>query len=289
MFVYYYKHQNIYQTVLCQAMASLYTKSIRQLGTEKSLKTIFKTLQNQTREIFRGDYNAPEESKSITTCLKNLGQILPDDEEYLEELESFILNGISNISRNYESDSQSVTPAVLNFLMTAIRSYNHIRGTPYRVDLDRFQTLSETGNAFLTQVLIPHIDADALHVFPPDAPLVFEISIKPSKQVFTIRSPSPLHGNRVGSLSTAVSFSKALKNGRRYRRTNRKNSAKPGESVANSDSGSSSDSDGGRGGGRRKTNKRTQYSIRRRKSKKKLIKSNKIKSNQIKSNQIKKC
>ena len=253
MFV-YYKHQNIYQTILCQAMASLYTKSIRQLGTEKSLKTIFKTLQNQTREIFSGVYNAPEESKSITTCLENLGQyILPDDEEYLEDLESIILNGISNISRNYENDRQAVTPVVLNFLMTAIRSYNHIRGTPYRVNLDRFQVLSEMGNAFLTQVLIPYIDAGALHVFPPDAPLGFEIRVSPSKQVFTIRSPSPLHGNRVGSLSTAVSFSKALRKGRRYRRTERKKRAKPGEYVANSDSGSSSDSDGGRGGGRRKT------------------------------------
>lgn len=246
-------------------VTSLYANAIRQLGTQKSLKNIFKTLQNQTREIFRGDYTATEESKSITTCLENLGQyILPDDEEYLEELESFILNGISNISRNYENDRQAVTPVVLNFLMTAIRSYNHIRGTPYRVNLDRFQVLSEMGNAFLTQVLIPYIDAGALHVFPPDAPLGFEIRVSPSKQVFTIRSPSPLHGNRVGSLSTAVSFSKALRKGRRYRRTERKKRAKPGEYVANSDSGSSSDSDGGgRRGGRRRTNKRTRYSIRR--------------------------
>lgn len=245
-------------------MASLYANAIRQLGTQKSLKTIFKTLQNQTREIFSDVYNAPEDSKSITTCLENLGQyILPDDEEYLEDLESIILNGISNISRNYENDRQAVTPVVLNFLMTAIRSYNHIRGTPYRVDLDRFQVLSEMGNAFLTQVLIPYIDAGALHVFPPDAPLGFEIRVSPSKQVFI---PSPLDGNRV-----AVSFSKALKKGRRYRRTERKKRAKPGESVANSDSGSSSDSDSsrGRGGGRRKTNKRTRSYLRRRKSKKK--------------------
>jgi hypothetical protein len=230
-------------------MTSLYANAIRQLGTQKSLKTIFKTLQNQTREIFRGDYTATEESNSITTCLENLGQyILPDDEEYLEELESFILNGISNISRNYENARPAVTPVVLNFLMTAIRSYNHIRGTPYRVDLDRFQVLSEMGNAFLRQVLIPYIDAGALHVFPPDAPLGFEIRVN--------RSPSPLFGNRVGSLSTAVSFSKALKKARRYRRTERKKRAKPGQSVSNSDSGSSSDSDGGRGGGRRKTKRR---------------------------------
>lgn len=253
-------------------MASLYANAIRQLGTQKSLKTIFKTLQNQTREIFSGVYNAPEESKSITTCLENLGQyiILPDDEEYLEDLESFILNGISNISRNYENDRQTVTPVVLNFLMTAIRSYNHISGTLYRVNLDRFQVLSEMGNAFLTQVLIPYIDAGALHVFPPDAPLGFEIRVNSPKEVFTIRSPSPLQGNRFGSLSTAVSFSKALRQGRRYRRTERKKRAKPGEPVVNSDSGSSSDSDGGRGGGRRKTNKRTRYSMRRRKSKKNL-------------------
>jgi hypothetical protein len=261
-------------------MASLYADAIRQLGTQKGLKTIFKTLQNQTREIFSGVYNAPEDSKSITTCLENLGQyILPDDEEYLEELESIILNGISNISRNYENDRQAVTPVVLNFLMTAIRSYNHISETPYRVNLDRFKILSEMGNAFLTQVLIPYIDAGALHVFPPDAQLGFEIRVNSPKQVFTIRSPSPLHGNRVGSLSTAVSFSKALRPGRRYRRTERKKRAKPGESVANSDSGSLSDSDSsrGRGGGRRKTNKRKRtavhrhkYSIRRRKSKKNL-------------------
>jgi len=216
--------------------ASLYIDAIRQLGTQKSLKTIFKTLQNQTREIFRGDYNRPEESKSITTCLENLGQyILSDNEEYLEELESFIINGISNISRNYENDRQSVTPTVLNFLMTAIRSYNHIRGIPYRVDLDRFRTLTETGNAFLTQALLPYIHAGALHVFPPDAPLGFEIRIKPS-EVFTIRSPSPLHGNRVGSLSTAVPFMKAVKQLRRARRTARKNRAKPGEAASNSDS-----------------------------------------------------
>jgi hypothetical protein len=230
-------------------MSSLYANAIRQLGTQKGLKTIFKTLQNQTREIFSGVYNAPEDSKSITTCLENLGQyILPDDEEYLEELESFILNGISNISRNYENARPAVTPVVLNFLMTAIRSYNHIRGTPYRVDLDRFQVLSEMGNAFLRQVLIPYIDAGALHVFPPDAPLGFQIRVN--------RAPSPLFGNRVGSLSTAVSFSKALKKARRYGITERKKRAKPGQSVSNSDSGSSSDSDGGRGGGRRKTKRR---------------------------------
>jgi len=243
--------------------ASLYTNAIRQLGDQKSLKIIFKTLQNQTREIFRGDYNATEESKSITTCLENLGQyILPEDDEHLEDLESFILNGISNISRNYEDDRQAITPTVLNFLMTAIRSYNHIRGTPFRVDLDRFQILSEMGNAFLTQVLIPYIDAGALHVFPPDAPLEFEI-----KQPKQVQSPSPSTGNRIGSLSTAVSFSKALRHQRRRRRTERKKNAKSGEYVVNSDSGSSSDSDGGRGGGRRKTNKRKRYSIRRRSKK----------------------
>lgn len=248
-------------------MASLYTNAIRQLRGEKSLKYIFKTLQNQTREIFRGDHNAIEESTSITTCLENLGQyILPEDDEYLEELESFILNGISNISRNYEDHRQTVTPTVLNFLMTAIRSYNHIRGTPYRVDLDRFQILSEMGIAFLTQVLIPYIDAGALHVFPTDAPLEFEI--KQPKQVVKVRSPSPSTGNRIGSLSTAISFSKALRPHRRYRRTERRNRAKPGEHISNSDSGSSSDSDGGgRRGGGRKTNKRNRYSIRRRSKK----------------------
>ena len=123
--------------------------AIPKLGLEKNLKSIFRTLQNQTREIFRGEHNA--QSVSITTCLENLGQlILEDDDEYLEDLASFIGSGVFHISRNYESVPETVTPTVLNFLMTAIRSYNHIislsgrREPHYRVELDTCQGLSET-------------------------------------------------------------------------------------------------------------------------------------------------
>lgn len=232
------------------------------LGSQKNvkdLKSIFRTLQNQTREIFRGEHNA--QSVSITTCLENLGQlILEEDDEYLEELASFIGSGVFHISRNYESVPETVTPTILNFLMTAIRSYNHIiscRETQYRVALDTCQGLSDTGNAFLMQVLVPRIDAGALHVFPPDEPLVFDLKVK---QSFIIRSPSPLHGNRPGSLANPVSFGKAITRARRHRRRARRAAAKPGEAAPNSNSsatGSSSDDDGvGSGGRRRKNTKR---------------------------------
>ena len=250
----------------------MYADAIKKLGTDTNLKSILRTLENQTGEIFRGEYNGETESKSITTCLEKLGQlILPDNETYLEMLESFIVNGVCNISRHYE-EQRSVSPIVLNFLMTAIRSYNHIRvGTPFRVNLSTCRGLYEIGNAFLTQVLVPHIDAGALHVFPPDSPMVFKLSIEQPKQVFKIRSPSPPHGNRIGSISTAVSFSKALRKARRHRRTERKRNVKPGEHISNSDSGTASDSDGGGrgtgggGGGRKKTNKRNQSARRHRK------------------------
>lgn len=228
--------------------------AIPALGSQKNLKSIFRTLQNQTREIFRGEHNA--QSVSITTCLENLGQlILEDDDEYLEDLASFIGSGVFHISRNYESVPETVTPTVLNFLMTAIRSYNHIvscRETQYRVALDTCQGLSDTGNAFLMQVLIPYIDAGALHVFPPDEPLVFDLVVK---QSFIIRSPSPLHGNRPGSLANPVSFGKAFNKVRRARRKARRAAAKPGEAAPNSNSsatGSSSEGDGGGSGGRRR-------------------------------------
>ncbi len=235
----------------------------------KDLKSIFRTLQNQTREIFKGEHNA--QSVSITACLENLGTIILKDDEYLEELASFIGNGVCQISRHYESSLETVTPTVLNFLMTAIRSYNHIiRGseTQYRVDLDTCQGLSDTGNAFLMQVLIPYIDAGALHVFPPDEPLVFDLKVT---KTYIPRSPSPLHRKRLGT--SPVSFGKAFNRAtRRYRRQARRAAAKPGEAAPNSNSsatdssatGSSSDGDGvdsdgvGRGGGgrRRKPTKR---------------------------------
>ena len=234
--------------------------AIPKLGFEKNLKSIFRTLQNQTREIFRGEHNA--QSASITTCLENLGQlILEDDDEYLDNLKSFIGNGVFQISGHYGSGT--VTPTVLNFLMTAIRSYNHIislvgHKPHYRVELDTCQGLSDTGNAFLMQVLIPYIDAGALHVFPPDEPLVFDIRVE---KAFIIRSPSPLHGNRPGSLANPVSFGKELTRRRKYRRKARRAAAEIlGTTALNSDSsatGSSSDGDGvGTGGRRRKTTKR---------------------------------
>ena len=236
---------------------------ISELGSEKNLKFIFRTLQNQTREIFRGDHNA--QSASITTCLENLGQlILEDDDEYLDDLKSFIGNGVFQISGHYGSGT--VTPTVLNFLMTAIRSYNHIirgRKTQYQVALDTCQGLSDTGNAFLMQVLIPRIDAGALHVFPPDEPLVFDIRVK---KAFIIRSPSPLHGRRPGS--SPISFGQAFDIAtRRQRRKARRAAAKPGEAAPNSNSsatGSSSDGDGaGSGGRRRKITKRLKNIPRR--------------------------
>jgi hypothetical protein len=233
--------------------------AIPALGSQKNLKSIFRTLQNQTREIFRGEHNA--QSASITTCLENLGQLISKDDEYLEDLASFIGNGVFQISGHYGSGT--VTPTVLNFLMTAIRSYNHIislsgRETQYRVALDTCQGLSETGNAFLMQVLIPYINAGALHVFPPDDPLVFDIRVEQVEKVFV---RSPLYGNRPGSLVTPVSFGKEFTRRRRYRRKARRDAAaKLGITALNSDSsatGSSSDGDGGGSGGRRrKTTKR---------------------------------
>jgi hypothetical protein len=234
--------------------------AIPALGSQTNLKSIFRTLQNQTGAIFRGEHNA--QSVSITTCLENLGQlILKDGGDYLEELGSFIGNGVFQISGHYGSGN--VTPTVLNFLMTAIRSYNHIiscRETQYRVALDTCQGLSEIGNAFLTQVLIPYIDAGALHVFPPDDPLVFDLKVE--EKAFIIRSPSPLVGHRPGSLVPSVSFGQEFTKRRRERRKARRAAAaKLGQAAFNSNSsatGSSSEGDGGGGtnGGRRKNTKR---------------------------------
>ena len=244
--------------------------AIAALGSQTRLKNIIQTLENQTREIFRGDYNA--QSASITTCLENLGQLILKEPDYLYELQSFIKNGVCYISRNYESAPETVTPAVLNFLMTAIRSYNHIISTSghetqsqYRVALDECHGLSDISESFLTQVLIPHIDAGALHVFPADDPLVFDIKVKKS---FITHSPSPLHGNRPGSLATPVLFGKALTSSRRLRRRMRRARAAPGETASNSDSaptGSSSDGDGSNGGARRKpSSRRVKKNVQRR-------------------------
>ena len=240
--------------------------AIPALGSQKNVKSIFRTLQNQTREIFRGEHNA--ESASITTCLENLGQLILQDDGYLADLASFIGNGVFQISRNYESDPEMVTPTVLNFLMTAIRSYNHIISlggseTQYRVALDTCQGLSDTGNAFLMQVLVPRIDAGALHFFPPDEPLVFDLKVK---KTYIPRSRSPPKGNRPGSLATPVYFGRAVTKARRQRRKARRADAKPGETASNSNSsatGSSSEGDSGTNGGRRKTTKRIKNVPRR--------------------------
>jgi len=186
---------------------------IPSLGDKTDLRDIFRTLENQTSAIFNGEHDA--HSASITTCLKKLVELIsPDNTDYLEDLKYFIDNGVCRIARNYGSD-QTVTPIVLNFLMTAIRSYNHINGSPkgspkgspngrlYRVTLDACSGLSDTSSAFLTQVLAPHIDAGA-RLFPVDTPLDFHIVVK---EKFIMRSPTPPGGREARSLS----FGEALK------------------------------------------------------------------------------
>jgi len=197
---------------------------IPSIGDKTSLKDIFRTLENQNSAIFNGDHDAY--SASITACLKNLVELIsPNDNDYLEDLKYFIHNGVCRIAQNYESNRERVTPVVLNFLMTAIRSYNHLKAAhsasssskasprsraPYHVTLETCHGLSDMGTAFLMQVLAPHINAGAHHVFPvhKDNPLEFNVHVK---EKFIVRSPSPLKGNRVGSLSTAISFGEALK------------------------------------------------------------------------------
>jgi len=188
--------------------------SIPTLHSQKNLKTIFKTLENQNSEIFSGYHNT--HSASITSCFENLAQLIsPDDDEYfVEDFKSFINNGVCTICRNYEMQRETVSPIVLNFLMTAIRSYNHIQRTSenlYHFPQDVCPGASDTGNAFLLQVLCPFIDAGALHVFPVDEPLNFKLNVK---QTFIMRSPSPEKGPRRKSKS----FGKAFKQLQRSRR-----------------------------------------------------------------------
>jgi hypothetical protein len=197
---------------------------IPSIGDKTSLKDIFRTLENQNSAIFNGDHDAY--SASITACLKNLVELISPNDEYLGDLEYLITDGVCRITRNYESNRERVTPVVLNFLMTAIRSYNHIKAAralprsraPYHVSIHTCRGLSDMGTAFLMQVLAPHINAGAHHVFPvhKDKPLEFNVHVK---EKFIVRSPSPLKGNRVGSLSTAISFGEALKALKKANRT----------------------------------------------------------------------
>jgi len=239
---------------------------IPSLGDKTSLKDIFRTLENQNSAIFNGDHDA--HSASITTCLKNLVELIsPDDKDYLEDLKYFIHNGVCRVANNYESNRERVTPVVLNLLMTAIRSYNHIKTLskasprrPYHVTLETCHGLSDTSSAFLMQVLAPHINAGAHHVFPvhKDKPLHFNVRVK---EKFIVRSPSPLEGNRVGSLATPVPFGEALKALKKANKANR--SPKKGNKTptkGNKSPGKSSDTDssGSRGGGRKTRRRRKQ-------------------------------
>ena len=226
------------------------------LSLQTSLKNIFRTLQNQESHIFSNVHNT--HSESITTCLENLGHLInPDNEDWLYDLRSFIESGVCHIARNYEMDRSSISPIVLNFLMTAIRSYNHIvciggggGAAGYRFKSDTCPGASATGNAFLMQVLVPLINAGALHVFPIGVPLAFHVNVPES---FIQRSPSP-----PGPRRTFISLGEAAKiqttARRRYRRQRR---AESGAVVSDS---STSGSDGG---GRRRIIRR----IKRRTSK----------------------
>ena len=226
---------------------------IPSLGDKTSLKDIFRTLENQNSAIFNGDHDA--HSASITTCLKNLVELIsPNDKDYLEDLKYFIHNGVCRVANNYESNRERVTPVVLNLLMTAIRSYNHIKTLskasprrPYHVTLETCHGLSDMGTAFLMQVLAPHINAGAHHVFPVDTPLHFNVVVK---EKFIVRSPSPLEGNRVGSLANPVHFGKALRALKKANKSPKKGNKTPTKGNKSPGKSSDTDSSGSRSGGK---------------------------------------
>jgi hypothetical protein len=91
------------------------------------------------------------------------------------------------------------------------------------------------------QVLAPYINSGARHVFPvgTGTPLNFNIVVK---EKFIVRSPSPLEGNRVGSLSNPVHFGKALKALKKGNKSPKKGNKSPGKG---SDTGSSGSRSGG--------------------------------------------
>ena len=217
---------------------------IKTLEGATSLKQIFRTLQNQSSEIFSGDHNAS--SEIITGCLKKLAKLItPDDDEYIEDLESFIGNGVCHVARNY-GKTVNVSPVVVNYLMTAITSYNHVNKTPYRFTSDTCPNTNSHGNAFLVQVLIPHIDAGA-HAFPSGQK--FHVHVKSTPPV--IRSPSP-----VGPRRPSISFGKAAKALQRERRTLKKK-----QGLTQGYRSNSSDTEGGR----------RRIARRQRKTKKRLL------------------
>lgn len=226
---------------------------IPSIGDKTSLKDIFRTLENQNSAIFNGDHDA--HSASITACLKNLVELIsPDDKDYLEDLKYFIHNGVCRVANNYESNRERVTPVVLNLLMTAIRSYNHIKTLskasprrPYHVTLETCHGLSDMGTAFLMQVLAPHINAGAHHVFPVDTPLHFNVVVK---EKFIVRSPSPLEGNRVGSLANPVHFGKALRALKKANKSPKKGNKTPTKGNKSPGKSSDTDSSGSRSGGK---------------------------------------
>ena len=214
---------------------------------DTSLKMIFRILQNQGVEIFNGNHN--QHAASIMTCLKNLAtKISPDDTEYIEELEMFIDDGACRIARNYGKNTDStVSPIVLNFLMTAIHSYNHINKgkTPYQFTGKKNCTnIKSSGKAFLAQVLIPRIHAGA-HAYPTNVPLLTFHAIAAHSPI--MRSPSP----NVGPRHPPISFGKSAKRLQRERRQERK--LIQGYRSNSSDTGSASD-----GGGKRRFTRRRQ-------------------------------
>ena len=253
---------------------------IPSLGDKKQLRDIFRTLENQNSAIFNGDHDA--HSASITTCLKNLVELIsPDDKDYLEDLKYFIHNGVCRVANNYDTARKAVTPVVLNILMTAIRSYNHIKSlskaspsrAPYHITLDTCHGLSDTSSTFLMQVLAPHINSGARHVFPVDKPLHFDIKVK---EKFIVRSPSPLKGNRVGSLSTPISFGEALRALKKANKANKspetgnktpkKGNKTPKKGNKSPSKSSDTDSSGSRSGGKTRRRKHIsggRYSMRR--------------------------
>lgn len=225
------------------------THAIASLHLQTSLKSIFRTLQNQAGDIFNGIHNAHNES--ITACLENLGKLIsPDDEDRIDDLFSFIENGICRVSNSYEVERDALSPEVLNFLMTAIRSYNHIAASgsekraAYSFTSKTCPGASDAGNAFLVQILIPHIAAGALHVFPVGSPLTFKVNVP---QSFIMRSPSPSSGPRRPGISFGNAAIIAKKSRRRHRRNQRKLRYSYPSASSDSDSGSGSGTGSGSG------------------------------------------
>lgn len=223
--------------------------AIALLENQSSLRDIFRTLQNQEGPIFSNVHNA--HSASIITCLEKLGNLItpPDKEDRLYDLRSFIENGVCHIARNYEMNP-TVSPDVLNFLMTAIRSYNHIvaisggEAKVYHFEPGTCRGgVSSTGNAFLLQVLVPLIDAGALHVFPTGAPIAFDVNVP---ELFVERSPSPEYGPR----QPGVSFGKAVEALNKPTRRRRRRVV-GSRYVSGSSASSSGNSSGNSSGGRR--------------------------------------